>query len=58
MEEIQRFNSISEASEATKCNATCISNVCKGKGYSTGGYIWRYEDPERDKVYEYDKSIY
>ena len=49
--ELSRYNSISEAEDATGINHSDISECCskKGKIYSTGNYIWRYtEEPLSD----------
>lgn len=63
--ELNRFDSIAEASRKTSVNHSDISSCCKkdGKIYSAGGYIWRYEnDPltsrEKSKlVSRYDRRI-
>lgn len=39
---ITRFNSISDASKATRTGTGSISNCCRGKNKTAGGYIWRY----------------
>ena len=39
---IKIWNSIKEAIEST--GATHISDCCKGKSKTAGGYIWRYAD--------------
>lgn len=38
------YNSQTEANEKTKINNTCISNCCKGKQKTAGGYHWMYYD--------------
>jgi hypothetical protein len=39
---IQQFKSIKEASNVTKANKTCISQVASGDRNTSGGYIWKY----------------
>lgn len=39
---IEKFNSIKEASEKTGICKVSISNVCKHKQKTAGGYIWKY----------------
>lgn len=39
---LQRFPSINNASESTGINKGAISNCCRGKSKTSGGYIWRY----------------
>lgn len=39
---ITRFSSISDASKATRADTGSISNCCKGRIKTAGGYIWRY----------------
>lgn len=40
---IQVYNSITEAARATgQKNSSNISQVCKGKAQTAGGYVWRY----------------
>lgn len=49
---INRFDSIVEAGRSTNILATSISDVCRGKNKTTGGYAWRYADydmPEKKK---------
>lgn len=41
---IKTFNSILEASRETKTSDRRISDVCKGKQDTTGGFKWKYED--------------
>ena len=36
------FKSAKEASEVTGVNAGSITRVCRGKGKSAGGYVWKY----------------
>ena len=43
---IKSFNSIIEASLETGANDRRISDVCKGKRKTSGGFIWKYEIPE------------
>lgn len=42
MNEIQQYNSITEASQKTGVNASSISGVCHFKRKTAGGYIWRF----------------
>lgn len=41
------YDTVKQASEATgiKCSGS-ISQVCRGKGVTTGGYKWRYVEDE------------
>ena len=50
---IKRFSSIIEASKETGCLPASISEVCKGKGKTVGGFIWRYVIP-MEKIEEND----
>lgn len=36
------FGSAKEASKVTGVNASSITRVCRGKGKSAGGYVWKY----------------
>ncbi len=40
---IKEYESAYHAEKATGINQTAIRNVCLGKGYTAGGYIWRYD---------------
>lgn len=39
-----KYNSLREASIITKVNESCISDCCRGKQKTAGGYIWKYAD--------------
>lgn len=39
---VNKYKSIKQASEKSKCNATHISLCAKNKQKTCGGYIWRY----------------
>jgi len=39
---IKTWTSITEASKSTRIADSTISTVCKGKGKTTGGFIWKY----------------
>jgi hypothetical protein len=41
--EIERFKTITEASEKSKISRTSISKVCRGERKTSGGFIWKYE---------------
>ena len=41
---IKEYSSVREASRILKIDSSYISKVCKGKGFSAGGYIWRHKD--------------
>ena len=41
---IARFNSQAEASRATGAQQTKISEACRGKRHTAGGYKWRFAD--------------
>ena len=41
---IKQWNSITEASKHTGCNISSISNCCKGKQKTSGGYRWKYDE--------------
>ena len=43
---INRFESIGEAGRRTNIISSSISDVCRGKNKSTGGYVWKYADYE------------
>ncbi len=47
---INRFNSIIEAGRSTNILASSISDVCRGKNKTTGGYAWRYAEYEMPKT--------
>lgn len=38
----EEFRSLSEAARQTSCDVSSISNVCKGKAKTTGGFGWTY----------------
>lgn len=40
---IKQWNSITEASDTLKINASSITKVCKNKRKAAGGYVWKYE---------------
>ena len=40
---IKEFNSITEAGRESNINYGSISQSCKGKLHSAGGYVWRYK---------------
>lgn len=42
MNSLNIFPSIKSASETTGINKVAISNCCRGKTRTSGGYIWRY----------------
>lgn len=44
MRYINKYNSIKEASDETKCNQTHISLCAKKKQHTCGGYIWKYKE--------------
>ena len=52
---IQSFNSILYASRVTGANDRHISDVCKGKRKTCGGYIWKYKHSEQ--VVEEDNVV-
>ena len=41
---ITEFDSIKKASESTHINKTGISNCCREKTKTSGGYIWKYKE--------------
>lgn len=43
---IKSYNSISEASKESGAKSSSISAVCSGKGKSSKGFIWRYDNEE------------
>lgn len=45
---IQEFGGILEASRKTGINYRCISDSCRGKQKTAGGYVWKYK---------FDKSL-
>lgn len=40
--EIERFNTVTEAAKAMNVTVTCICNCCKGKSIHAAGYKWRF----------------
>lgn len=50
---IQKYDSISDASKDVGISFGLISEVCKKKRKSAGGYIWRYECEGADKISEF-----
>jgi len=47
---INRFDSIKEAGRSTNIIASSISDVCRGKNKTTGGYVWKYAEYEMPVV--------
>ena len=43
---VNSFRSLLDAEKATGIANSSISNVCKGKRKSAGGFVWRYNDKE------------
>jgi group I intron endonuclease len=43
---IARYNSMAQASLATGCHRQSISDCCRGKIKTSGGYIWKYAEIE------------
>ena len=41
---IKEYESITEASKQTEINFRCISNCCRGKQKTAGGYVWRFAE--------------
>lgn len=41
--EIEKYNSISEASRKNNISITSISSCCHGKQKKAGDYIWKFE---------------
>ncbi len=41
---LQLFNSIKEAASEMKVHPTSITDVCKGRSKTCGGYKWKYKD--------------
>lgn len=39
---VKTYNSMQEAMADTKAHKVSISQVCRGRGKSAGGFIWRY----------------
>lgn len=46
---IKIFGSITEASEETQIILSSISEVCRGKRKTAGGYIWSFKEIEKEK---------
>lgn len=44
---IAEYQSAKEARRQTGINDTTIGLVCKGKGKTAGGYIWKYKEEQR-----------
>lgn len=49
-EPLHRYNSITEAANATNINVKHIAEVCAGHRHTAGGYYWRYDDGKVNKV--------
>lgn len=47
---INHFDSIVEAGRSTNILASSISDVCRGKNKTTGGYAWRYAEYDMPKT--------
>ena len=45
---IKKFDSITQASNETKCDKACIIKCCKGKQETSLGYRWSYYDRYAD----------
>lgn len=43
---LKQWNSMSEASSFLKVTVTGISDCCRGKWRTSGGYIWKYENSD------------
>lgn len=41
---IKKYNCIRQAEKETEINHRCISDCCRGKQKTAGGYIWMYEE--------------
>lgn len=50
-EYIKSFESGASASREVGCHRTQITKVCKGKGFSICGYMWRYYKADKIEVY-------
>jgi group I intron endonuclease len=50
---VNEWNSIKEASLELKIDRTSISQCCRGKKKSAGGYVWQYKDYQPDSYYVY-----
>lgn len=46
---INDFKSITDASKKTKISITSIANCLKGLSKTSGGYIWKYKEKEREE---------
>jgi hypothetical protein len=66
LNEINKFDSIKEASIKTKISETGIVRCCKGKNITAGGFIWKYNNDrklfiknnnKKKPVIQYDKSL-
>jgi len=55
---IKTYNSVSEASVETGCQATKICAVCKGKAHYTNGFKWKYTDFEWNPKEEPEGKVY
>jgi intein/homing endonuclease len=47
---INTYNSIIEASMNTNTSSRHISNVCKGKRKTSGGFIWKYYEMNNNQI--------
>ena len=50
IETMKVYTTIAEASIDTGANRTTISNCCRGKSHTAGGYHWRYADKTDDNT--------
>lgn len=56
---IKSYNTLKEASELSGIAKSSISNACRGKIKSAGGFLWRYEDnlnPRNNITFKYHKK--
>ncbi len=55
---IEKFTSISDASRKTHISSGEISKVCRYRGNTAGGYIWRYIDKDEDNKYKKQLELF
>jgi hypothetical protein len=47
---LDHYDSLSEASRQTGYSATVIGLVCRGKGLSCGGWVWKYDNERAEEL--------
>jgi hypothetical protein len=58
LKEIDRFESLRQASEITGVNITSICRCCRGKANMSGGFLWRYDNSNQEGYIKRDPLDY